>query len=130
MLKRYFEVSVQHVLDDRMRRLPKAIAAGGPIVTTSRPLHLIEFGWRKRGGDGAHADPLGVCLANQVELIRAVRAADLELHLFEFDSPGAEAQRNTALARLLGVDTITVEWPNFGASDYAPGQRNPVRMHR
>lgn len=130
MLKQHFEVAVQHVLDDRMAMLAKAIAAGGPIVTTSRPLHLVEFGWRKRGGDGAHPDPLSVCLANQVELIRAVRAADLELHLFEFGTPGAEAQRNVALARLLEVDTIAVEWPNFGASDYAPGQRNPVRMHR
>lgn len=131
VLKRYFDAQLQHLLDAKMGLLEQAIAAGGPIVTTARPLHLIELGWRKRGGDAGHPDPLSACLANQVELYRAVARAGLELHVFEFDTGElANDQRNAALAYLLGVDQVEVEWPNLGVLEHAPGGYTPVPVRR
>lgn len=117
VLKRYFDVQLQHVLGEKMHLVEPAIAAGGPVVTTSRPLHLVELGWRKRGGDYSHPEPLSACLINQVKLCRAVASAGLELHVFEFGSAGANAQRNAALARLLELQAVDVTWPNIGYKD-------------
>lgn len=116
----FYRLRVHHLIDARRTQLAAAIAAGGPIATTSRPLHLVELGWRKRGGgELGHRGTLPENLANLVKLYRECAAAGIALHVFPFGFAGAELERNAALARLLELEAVDVAWPDIGHVELA-----------